>query len=152
MTYYPEWKKEIVLKNRKLYDNNREFIDSWYKKNGKLKWVNKTHKKFEWQAGETISSVYQGIIQFRTSGVRVKQPTEFPALVAMVHIPIVGKYKRYLTPREVARLQSFPEDFKIDGNMRLAYKQFGNAVNVKVIKTVFTQFVDFVEENNEQHI
>lgn len=152
LTYYPEWKKEIVLKNRKLYDNNREFIDSWYKKNGELKWVNKTHKKFEWQAGETISSVYQGIIQFRTSGVRVKQPTEFPALVAMVHIPIVGKYKRYLTPREVARLQSFPEDFKIDGNMRLAYKQFGNAVNVKVIKTVFTQFVDFVEENNEQHI
>lgn len=142
---YPDWKKEIIEKNRKLYENNKVFIDEWYEKNDKLVWVNKTHKKFEWQVGETISSVYDGIIQFRTSGVRVKQPTEFPALVAMVHIPIVGKYKRYLTPREVARLQSFPEDFKIDGNMRLAYKQFGNAVNVKVINTVFTQFVDFVE-------
>lgn len=142
---YPDWKKEIVEKNKKLYFNNKEFIDNWYEKYKKMEWVNKTHKKFEWQVGETISSVYEGIIQFRTSGVRIKQPTEFPALVAMVHIPIVGKYKRYLTPREVSRLQSFPEDFKIDNNMRLAYKQFGNAVNVKVINTVFTQFVDFVE-------
>ena len=149
LSHYPDWKKEIVQKNKKLYENNKEFIDSWYEKHEKLKWVNKTHKKFEWQAGETISSVYEGIIQFRTSGVRVKQPTEFPALVAMVHIPIVGKYKRYLTPREVARLQSFPDSFKIDSNMRLAYKQFGNAVNVKVINTVFTQFVDFVEEKDE---
>lgn len=148
LTNYPDWKKEIIQKNKKLYKNNKEFIDSWYKKHDELQWVNKTHKKFEWQAGESISSVYEGIIQFRTSGVRVKQPTEFPALVAMVHIPIVGKYKRYLTPREVARLQSFPENFKIDNNMRLAYKQFGNAVNVKVINTVFTKFVDFVEEKN----
>lgn len=149
LSHYPDWKKEIVQKNKKLYEINKEFIDAWYEKHNQLKWVNKTHKKFEWQAGETISSVYEGIIQFRTSGVRVKQPTEFPALVAMVHIPIVGKYKRYLTPREVARLQSFPDNFKIDGNMRLAYKQFGNAVNVKVINTVFTQFVDFVEEKDE---
>lgn len=146
---YPEWKKEIIIKNKKLYENNKEFIDFWYKKNDKLKWLKKTHKKFEWQAGETISSVYDGIIQFRTSGVRVKQPTEFPALVAMVHIPIVGKYKRYLTPREVARLQSFSEKFKIDNNIRLAYKQFGNAVNVEVIKNVFTKFVNYVEEYNE---
>lgn len=149
LSTYPGWKKEIVEKNRKLYKRNKKFIDKWYEKNNKLEWVKKTHKKFEWQAGETISSVYEGIIQFRTSGVRVKQPTEFPALVAIVHVPIIGKYKRYLTPREVARLQSFPEDFKIDSNMHRAYKQFGNAVNVKVINAVFTKFVDFVEGKNE---
>ncbi len=143
---YPIWKQGIIEKNKVLYKNNKKFIDSWYEKYDKLDWVNKTHKKFEWQVGETISSVYEGIIQFRPSGVRVKQPTEFPALVAIVHVPIVGKYKRYLTPREVARLQSFPENFKIDSNMRLAYKQFGNAVNVDVIKNVFKKFVDYIEE------
>lgn len=146
---FPKWKKNIIDKNRKLYENNKEFIDNWYISNDKLRWVNTTHKKFEWQAGNTIKSVYDGIIQFRTSGIRVKQPTEFPALVAMVHIPIIGKYKRYLTPREVARLQSFPENFKIDKNIRSAYKQFGNAVNVRVIYNVFKEFIDLVEEKNE---
>ena len=115
--------------------------------NNQLKWVKKTHRKFEWQVNGAIKSVYEGVIQFRPSGVRVKLPTEFPALVAMVHVPIVGAQKRYLTPRETARLQSFPEDFKIDANIHLAYKQFGNAVNVKVIRTVFEKFVDYVEDN-----
>ncbi len=144
---FPDWKKEFVRKNKELYAENKDFIDRWYVANNRLKGIKKTHRKFEWQVNGIIDSVYDGVIQFRPSGVRVKLPTEFPALVAMVHVPIVGKQKRYLTPREAARLQSFPEDFKIDQNIHLAYKQFGNAVNVKVIRTVFEQFVDFVEEN-----
>lgn len=146
-TKFPQWKKEFIQKNKELYEENKEFIDKWYAANNQLKDIKKTHRKFEWQVNGMINSVFDGIIQFRPSGVRVKQPTEFPALVAMVHIPIVGKYRRYLTPRETANLQSFSQDFKIDNNMRLAYKQFGNAVNVEVIYTVFKKFVDFVEEN-----
>lgn len=146
-TDFPDWKKEFVQKNKELYAENKEFIDKWYIANNCLKGIKKTHRKFEWQVNGILDSVYEGVIQFRPSGVRVKLPTEFPALVAMVHVPIIGRQKRYLTPRETARLQSFPEDFKIDKNIHLAYKQFGNAVNVKVIRTVFERFVDFVEEN-----
>ena len=57
-----------------------------------------------------------------------------PSLVAMVQIPIIGKYKRRLTVREAARLQDFPESFIPNENDQQAYKQFGNAVNVEVIK------------------
>ncbi|MDY6392224.1 MAG: DNA cytosine methyltransferase [Bacilli bacterium] len=142
----PEWKQEFVRKNQELYRENKEFIDSWYKKYDQLSWVKKTHRKFEWQVDNKITSVFEGIIQFRPSGIRVKQPTEFPALVAMVHVPIIGKYHRYLTPREAANLQSFPPSFQIDENMRLAYKQFGNAVNVDVIANVFQQFIKLIEE------
>ena len=74
------------------------------------------------------------MIQFRPSGVRVKAPTCFPALVAMVQIPIIGKYKRRLTVEEAARLQDFPKNFIPNENDQQAYKQFGNAVNVEVIK------------------
>ena len=42
--------------------------------------------------------------------------------------------KRKLVPREVARLQSFPDDYKIHSSSSMAYKQFGNSVNVKVIE------------------
>jgi len=145
----PAWKADFIKKNKELYKSNKAFIDRWYEKYDKLKWVKKTHRKFEWQVDNKINSVFDGIIQFRPSGVRVKQPTEFPALVAMVHVPIVGKYRRYLTPRETANLQSFPGDFQIDLNMRLAYKQFGNAVNVDVIYNVFSKFLEMLEKNHE---
>lgn len=147
----PEWKKEFIRKNQELYKENKTFIDSWYQKYDQLAWVKKTHRKFEWQVDNKISSVFDGIIQFRPSGIRVKQPTEFPALVAMVHVPIVGKYHRYLTPREAANLQSFPDSFKIEQNMRLAYKQFGNAVNVDVIANVFKVFLDEIEANQNDN-
>ena len=131
---FPEWKKEFVRKNNQLYKNNKIFIDKWIKQHDNLEWCNPTQKKFEWQAGESISSVWEGIIQFRPSGVRVKVPTCFPALVAIVQIPIIGRKKRRLTVREAARLQDFPENFIPNKNDQQAYKQFGNAVNVKVIR------------------
>ena len=41
---------------------------------------------------------------------------------------------RKLTPREAANLQGFPRDFKIPVSDTQAYKQFGNAVPVRVIE------------------
>ena len=130
----PEWKKEFVRKNNELYKNNKEFIDEWSKQYNNLKDFTPTQRKFEWQAGDSIDSLWQGLIQFRPSGIRVKKPTCFPALVALVQIPIIGKYRRRLTVREAARLQSFPDSFIPNSNDQQAYKQFGNAVNVEVIK------------------
>ena len=43
---------------------------------------------------------------------------------------------RRLTPRECARLQGFPESFKIPVSDTQAYKQFGNSVAVPVIKSI----------------
>lgn len=132
-------------KNMMLYQENRQFIDKWLEKYHQLKDFALTHHKMEWQAGTMIDSVWEGVIQLRPSGVRIKVPTCFPALVAMVQIPIIGRYRRRLTVEEVGRLQSFPnpvrertdegiESFLCDGNHQQAYKQFGNSVNVEVVK------------------
>lgn len=43
---------------------------------------------------------------------------------------------RKITPREAARLQGFPESFKIPVSDVQAYKQFGNSVCVPVIKAI----------------
>ena len=47
-----------------------------------------------------------------------------------------GKNPRRLTPRECARLQGFPETFKIVASDGQAYKQFGNSVVVPLIANV----------------
>jgi DNA (cytosine-5)-methyltransferase 1 len=43
---------------------------------------------------------------------------------------------RRLTPRECARLQGFPDSFRIPVSDNQAYKQFGNSVAVPVIETL----------------
>ncbi|MDD3422195.1 MAG: DNA cytosine methyltransferase [Bacilli bacterium] len=139
---FVNWKQSICRKNRELYINNKDFIDSWLKKWNNLQDFTPTHRKFEWQAGTTISSLWEGFIQFRPSGIRVKRPDFFPALVAMVQIPIIGKYKRRLTPREAARLQSFPDTFIPNKDDYQAYKQFGNAVNVNCVEYLAKQLFD----------
>lgn len=71
--------------------------------------------------------------------------------IATESIPKVApeKYKKYfienifnknkfrqITSREAARLQGFPEDYKIHANYKFAIKQFGNAVPVNVISAL----------------
>ena len=138
----PIWKQDFIKKNNELYKRNKDFIDSWLKKYNNLKDFVPTHRKFEWQCGKTVDTIWEALIQFRPSGIRVKTPKCFPALVAMVQIPIIGRYKRRLSIREAARLQSFPDVFLPNSNDQQAYKQFGNAVNVTVIYKVAKQLFD----------
>jgi DNA (cytosine-5)-methyltransferase 1 len=52
---------------------------------------------------------------------------------------------RKLTPRECARLQGFPDTYKLLDNDNAVYKQMGNAVSVPVIEAVITDLI----ENND---
>ena len=137
----PKWKAGFIEKNLDLYRRNKEFIDSWLKKWNNLKDFTDTERKFEWQAGTSAESIWECIIQSRPSGIRVKKANCFQALVAIVQVPIVGPKHRYLTVREAARLQSFPENFIPDENKQLAFKQLGNSVNVTVLKEIFRRLI-----------
>jgi DNA (cytosine-5)-methyltransferase 1 len=52
---------------------------------------------------------------------------------------------RRLTPRECARLQGFPDTYKLLNNDNAVYKQMGNAVSVPVIEAVI---VELLKNNN----
>lgn len=56
---------------------------------------------------------------------------------------------RKMTPREWARLQGFPEDFKLELADTHLYKQFGNSVTVNVIEAIAVEIkkiLDFAEK------
>lgn len=135
LSQYPLWKRNFILKNNELYVNNRQFIDAWLKRARKNPLFFGAKAKLEWQVGQTKNpDIWEQIFQFRPSGIRIKVNTYFPALVAIVQTSIIGSKKRFLTPKECARLQSFPENFLPDVKQQQAYKQFGNAVNVECVK------------------
>ena len=132
---YPAWKRNFILKNNALYTANRSFIDTWLEKARRNPLFFGAKAKLEWQAGQTDApDIWRQIFQLRPSGIRVKVNTYFPALVAIVQTSIIGSRRRYLTPRECARLQCFPESFIVDPKEAQAYKQFGNSVNVKLVR------------------
>ena len=60
-----------------------------------------------------------------------------------------GKNPRRLTPRECARLQGFPDSFKIPVSDTQAYKQFGNSVVVPLMAEVAKLVVKKLEELDE---
>ena len=153
----PMWKQDFVRKNRKLYKDNKEFIDEWLERwnlfsvdeNGDRN-IPVSRTKYEWQAGPDSRSNWENIFQFRPSGIRVKRGNYFPALVAMAQIPVVGWLRRHITPKECARIQSFDVDgvygepFKLGDNDGQAYKQLGNAVNVNMIYEIQARIDEFL--------
>ncbi|MDH5763626.1 MAG: DNA (cytosine-5-)-methyltransferase [Nitrospinota bacterium] len=58
-----------------------------------------------------------------------------------VLIKVPKSNPRRLTPRECARLQGFPDTFKIPVSDTQAYKQFGNSVAVPVVSAVASQMM-----------
>jgi len=50
---------------------------------------------------------------------------------------LVDGQVRKLSPRECARMQGFPENFKPHPRTNLAYKQFGDSVSVPVIRAIY---------------
>ncbi len=142
---YPEWKAKFIQKNRELYQRNQKHIDLWLKKYNHLDWCIPTHRKMEWQAGDKYKSIFDCIIQFRPSGVRVKRPDKFSTLVAMNHQQIVGKLKRRITIEESKLLQCFPKEYQLSETNGIAMKQLGNSVNVKVVETIFEMILEQFE-------
>lgn len=57
-------------------------------------------------------------------------------------VPQANKNPRMLTPRECARLQGFPEDFKIVVAKTAAYRQFGNSVAVPVVTKIAEKIME----------
>lgn len=130
----PRWLQNFVIKNHELWSQNKEFLASWLPKAKMNPNFFGSKAKLEWQVGNVeCPNIWDNIMQIRPSGLRVKPSTYFPALVAITQTSIVGKRKRFLTPRECARLQSFPDTFKYDVKRAQAYKQFGNSINVALV-------------------
>lgn len=136
-----KWKDNFINKNRCLYNENREFIDYWMRHYRPESWItNRSHMRFEWQGGSS-KSLYDCLIQFRPSGVRISRLGNFNTLVAMGHTQIIGPLHRKLSLNELKRIQGFPDDFIISESRNMAAKQLGNSVHISVLSRVLKYLI-----------
>ena len=63
--------------------------------------------------------------------------------------PKLWDIERKLSVRESARLQGFPDEFKIPVSAAQAYKQFGNSVSVPVLTEITKCIIEHLEQEGE---
>jgi DNA (cytosine-5)-methyltransferase 1 len=132
---FPKWKQDFIRQNRKFYEDNKAWIDPWLPQILKFP---SSLQKLEWNIKGGVRDIWEHVIQFRASGVRVKRRTTAPSLIAMTdtQVPIIGWQKRYMTPRECARLQSLDGLKELPKSPTRAFAALGNAVNSNVVEMV----------------
>lgn len=131
---FPTWKKTFIRQNREFYDANREWIEPFLPE---IQTFPSSYQKFEWNAKGENKNLWDFVIQFRASGVRVKRSRTAPSLIAMTdsQVPIIGWEHRYMTPTECARLQSL-DSIELPDTRTAAYRALGNAVNASVVEKI----------------
>ena len=74
-------------------------------------------------------------------------------LTTRLNTPSVGRIThptqdRTITPREAARIQSFPDDYRFIGDITSIGMQIGNAVPPLLAKAIASHILEILEENN----
>ena len=85
--------------------------------------------------GEKMSKKYN----FSRQRLRANEPSKTVTTQSMLIHPI---YDRFLTARELARLQSFPDDFVFTGSKTAMVKQIGNAVPPLLAYSIAKQILE----------
>lgn len=138
---FPKWKQTFIRQNREFFAQNRDWITPWRSKILKFP---SSLQKLEWNIQGGRQDLWDYVIQFRASGVRVKRRNTAPSLIAMTdtQVPIIAWEKRYMTPRECARLQSMQSLKCLPSRAALAFQALGNAVNTEVVEKVASRLLD----------
>ena len=140
----PEYRIKTIAQNRCFYLLNTVWLNKWLPK---LKGYARTHAQLTVNIRDNIKDIRKGIILMtRPSGITISKNNIYPTIVSGVGNDKgigVGRLNRFLTLKESARLQSFPENLVLPDTHSKAGKAIVNSVNIKVVQGVAETLLNF---------
>ena len=145
---WPSWKRRFIERSREWGEKLWTLLEPGWLRDWMdvLATMPASHQKLEWNCRGEELDLWQHILQFRPSGLRVKRFKHVPALVALTttQIPIVPRQfvvkgeapGRHLLEEEALQLQGFPREWAVPSSRSRAFKAFGNAVHVGLVAEV----------------
>jgi len=131
---FPSWKIRYIKNNRDFYNKNEKLLKNVVQKIKNIK-VN-SWQKLEWNIQEDSRNIFNHLIQFRPSGIRIMETKFSPSLVTTpTQVPIIGWEKRYISKGEGAKLQSM-NGIKLPEDDNVCFRALGNAVNTKIVTLI----------------
>ena len=143
---FPKWKVNYIQKNRNFWKENKKWIKHLIPK---IKTYISSWQKLEWNAGDDTRKIFDCLLQFRSSGIRIKSPCSVSSLVlTATQIPVIAWQKRYLNLKEAQKLQGF-ETIDMLSEPSRSFAALGNAVNTKVVSEIVQKLIE--QENSAFH-
>lgn len=100
-------------------------------------------KKYKCDCEDTQNCPHDPVIVKRYGTYLRRLHPDEPSLTVSNNSFIHPTEDRYLTPREMARLQAFPDDFDFSGTKTEVMKQIGNAVPVKLAEELANRLYEY---------
>jgi len=131
------WLEGSLLHSRELYADNVDQLSHLLPIFAESP---RSWQKLQWQGNRENKNIWDHVIQFRASGIRVIKPNTAPSLIAMTptQIPIIGPERSYMTARAGAALQGLHTLDSLPQTNSAAFKAIGNAVNASIVNRVAT--------------
>ncbi|MHB8689420.1 MAG: DNA (cytosine-5-)-methyltransferase [Candidatus Dormibacteraceae bacterium] len=139
---FPNWKQKFIWLNREWYQANQRYVPRGWLEQLREDFPTSL-RKLEWNCKGETRDLWEHVLQFRPSGLRVKRMSSIPALVSLTttQIPIIGPRRRFITQVEALRLQGFPDDHSLPAAREAAFRALGNAVHVGVVTEIATRLL-----------
>jgi len=137
----PHWKRRFMEQNREYYEAIKRYLPrGWL---DEIRRLPPSLRKLEWNCQGEDRNLWNHILQFRPSGLRVKRIDSSPALVAMTttQIPIYGPERRFISRIEGLRIQGMPDEHLLPASRIAAFRALGNAVHVGVVHEVYKKAI-----------